>query len=154
RRPAKPFAERDVYRQFDFWVGSWKVIGRDGQPVGSNVITKDEKGFLLTEKWTNAGGGTGTSINYYDPNDKKWKQTWVDAGGNVVQYEGGFEDGKMRLEGHLTRPNRDMVKSRVTYSLNDDATIRQFIEHSKDGGKTWRVYFDGRYVPQGASEKE
>ncbi len=94
-------AKREVYRQFDFWVGKWDVFGRNGTKVGTNVITKDEKGFLLTEKWTNAGGGTGTSINFYDPSDKQWKQTWVDAAGNVVQYAGGFREGKMSLAGTL-----------------------------------------------------
>jgi len=149
---AKPIAEREVYRQFDFWVGRWDVFGRNGQRVGTNVITKDEKGFLLTEKWTNANGGTGTSINYYDPSDKQWKQTWVDAGGNVVQYAGGFVDGKMSLEGRLTKANGDIVRSRVSYSRNGDGSVRQFIEHSQDDAQTWTTYLDGRYVPRpGAS---
>ncbi len=143
---AKPPGQREVYRQFDFWVGTWDVFGRSGQQVGTNVITKNEKGFLLTEKWTNTGGSTGTSINYYDPSEKMWKQTWVDAGGNVVQYGGGFKDGKMSLEGRLTKPNGEVIWSRVSYSLNKDGSVRQLIEHSKDEGQTWNTYFDGKYV--------
>lgn len=150
----KPFKDRNVYRQFDFWVGKWDVIGRNGQKVGSNIITKDEKGFLLTEKWTNSQGSTGTSINYYDPSDSKWKQTWIDAGGNVIHYEGGFVDGKMRMEGRLIQPNRKIEKRRVSYTLNNDGTVRLFIEKSKDNGQTWSVYFDGRYVRQPAVDSE
>jgi hypothetical protein len=122
------------------------VLGRNGQIVGTNVITKDEKGFLLTEKWTNNSGGTGTSINYYDPGDKQWKQTWVDAGGNVVQYCGEFGEGKMSLKGRLTKPNGVVVASRVSYSLNTDGSVHQLIERSSDEGQTWKTYFDGKYV--------
>lgn len=143
---AKPHAEREVYRQFDFWIGRWNVLGRDGQKVGTNTVTKDQKGFLLTEKWTDVRGGTGTSINYYDPSEGHWKQTWVDAGGNVVHYRGRFDDGKMLLRGQLSTPNGVIVASRVSYSRNEDGSVRQLIEHSHDEGKTWSVYFDGRYV--------
>lgn len=143
---AMPSADREVYRQFDFWIGTWDVFARDGSQAGTNVITKDEKGFLLTEKWTNNSGSTGTSISYYDPSDQCWKQTWVDAGGNIVRYRGGYRDGNMRFEGSLTKPSGARVASRVTYHANDDGSIRQLIEHSSDSGRNWSVYFDGKYV--------
>lgn len=146
--------DHDVYRQFDFWIGEWDVFDCDGQRVGRNVITKDEKGFLLTEKWTNSNGGTGTSINYYDPRERQWKQTWVDAGGNVVQYCGGWSKGKMILTGHLTNPNGMVVDSRVSYSVNTDGSVRQLVERSSDEGRSWRVYFDGKYVPHSAEDDE
>jgi len=145
---ARPPVERDVYRQLDFWVGKWDVFCNHNQKVGTNVITKDEKGFLLTEKWSNVKGDTGTSINYYDPSDKHWKQTWVDASGNIVHYRGGFTDGKMSLEGPLTKPNGEVERSRVSFSPNPNGSIRQVVERSNDGGKTWDVYFDGNYVRQ------
>ena len=145
-------AERDVYRQLDFRIGAWDVFNNDGDKVGTNVVTKDEAGFLLTEKWTNRHGGTGTSINYYDPSDKQWKQTWVDADGNVVQYHGRFAGMEMSLEGRRTGPNGSVVRSRVSYTLNRDGSIRQVIEHSSDNGATWQPYFDGRYVRRPVTE--
>ena len=35
---------------------------------------------------------------------------------------------------------------RITWSKNADATVRQVWESSTDGGKTWTVAFDGKYV--------
>lgn len=145
---AKPPAMRDVYRQFDFWVGIWDVYSRSGEKVGTNVVTKDEKGFLITEKFTNRGGNTGTSINYYDPGSRQWKQTWVDEAGTVIQYVGGFADSQMSLEGVRTGPNGSVSRSRVSYRPDSDGTIQQRIQRSDDGGKTWRIFFDGRYVRQ------
>ena len=145
---AQPNSDREVYRQFDFWIGDWDVFDGKGRKVGSNTITKDQKGFLLTEKWSNTDGGTGTSINYYDPSEQKWKQTWVDAGGNIVHYSGGLRSGKMSFDGRLTRPNGEVFACRVSYTQNKDGSVRQLIEHSNTDGRTWIIYFDGRYVPR------
>ena len=34
----------------------------------------------------------------------------------------------------------------ITWSLEPDASVRQVWESSTDGGTTWTVAFDGRYV--------
>ena len=38
------------------------------------------------------------------------------------------------------------LQQRITWTPNADATVRQLWETSEDGGKTWSVAFDGRYV--------
>lgn len=55
------------HRQFDFWLGEWLVADAKGTPQGLNRITMAENGCLLVEQWTSATGGTGQSMNYYDP---------------------------------------------------------------------------------------
>ena len=39
---------------------------------------------------------------------------------------------------------------RMTYTLNEDGSVRQFMEESTDDGKTFATWFDGRYVPAGS----
>ena len=62
------------FREFDFWVGSWRVSDADGKTAGDNVISLEQGGCVLVERWRSAGGGTGMSLNYYDPAAQLWKQ--------------------------------------------------------------------------------
>ncbi|MCA9244438.1 MAG: hypothetical protein KDA32_10815 [Phycisphaerales bacterium] len=142
----------ELYRQFDFWIGDWDVFNPQGVKVGTNQITAIEKGAIILEKWDNGRGGTGTSINFVDPEDGKWKQIWVDPSGAVVRYSGEFKDGAMRFEG--TSVTRSGVKevTRATFTPLADGKVRQFIDRSQDDGKTWTVYFDGTYVPKAESK--
>lgn len=138
-----------LYRQLDFWVGDWVVVNRDGKKVGKNKIQKLEKGHLLLEHWDNLKGGSGKSINFVDPMDKKWKQIWVDPTGNVVRYSGEFKDGMMVLRGASVKKDGSTELSQMTLKPLADGRVRQFIQHSKDNGKTWYVYFEGYYVRAG-----
>jgi hypothetical protein len=81
-------------RQFDFWLGDWEVTDKAGETVyGHNTISKREKGCYLYEEWRSASGGSGSSMNYYDPSNGKWHQLWIDAGFSIIQTAGGIEDG-------------------------------------------------------------
>ncbi len=139
----------EKYRTFDFWVGEWDVYTPGGTLVGRNRIERSENGFLILEHWTSAGGGTGRSMNFVDPADGKWKQVWVDASGNVVRYEGAFVDGAMRFTGTYAPRGGEVQEARASITPSADGTVRQLIEHSKHGGETWEVYFDGVYVRRG-----
>ncbi|MDH3786202.1 MAG: tetratricopeptide repeat protein, partial [Acidobacteriota bacterium] len=75
---AMPCLYDDRYRQWDFWLGNWNVLGVDGSPQGRNTIQLTENGCALIETWTSASGGSGTSVNYFDPKTSKWNQIWVD----------------------------------------------------------------------------
>lgn len=147
-RAARPPKDEDVYRQLDFWIGKWNVFDADGQKVGSNVITRDADGFLIIERWKELSGATGTSINFYDPAKKKWKQTSVDATGRVIQYQGMIRESGLAFEGHGTGPDGRIVRSRVFYRRNGDGSVRQLVEQSWDDGKTWQTSFEGLYVRQ------
>jgi hypothetical protein len=146
-RVAFPCRFEPEYRQFDFWVGEWKVTTPDGRVAGSNSIRKAADGCLLLESWTSAGGGTGNSINFYDPATKKWVQTWVDSGGGVISAAGGLEDGAMRLLGTHILKSGERRPFRMTFSPLPTGHVRQFLEESTDEGKSWSVWFDGDYAP-------
>lgn len=144
----RPSADRDVYRQLDFWIGKWHVYDGDGQKIGSHVITRDANGFLIVERWEERTGGTGTSIRFYDPASQSWKQTSVDTTGKVIQYQGRIGQSRVTFEGQETDPHGRVVRSRVFYRRHNDGSVRQLIEQSYDDGKSWQKSFEGRYVRQ------
>ncbi|MBT8039621.1 MAG: hypothetical protein HKO85_12050 [Xanthomonadales bacterium] len=141
------------YRQFDFWLGAWSV-GADGQPAGTNRVVAIQGGCGLQENWTGSGEGgiTGTSLNVYDRQRGVWHQTWVDAGGTLLQLEGGLLDGAMVLEGSRPGPGgKGVTLHRIAWTPNEDGSVRQRWEASQDEGANWSVIFDGLYVREGDS---
>ena len=136
------------YRQFDFWIGDWEVT-QGGEPAGVNSVHPVHGGCALRENWqgTGEGGISGSSFNIYDQATGKWHQTWVDSSGSLLLLDGGLVDGSMVLTGQ--RPTRDgsgQATHRITWTPNEDGSVRQLWEASKDGGSTWSVVFDGHYV--------
>ena len=146
--PPEPACEDGAgrYADFDFWVGEWDVFQQDGRQAGTNRIERAERGCLLIERWTGARGGTGTSINFYDPARELWRQVWVSFDGTVIEIEGGLRDGSMVLEGLLVGRGGGSQPFRGTWTPHDDGSVRQHFEISSDGGRTWATWFDGRYV--------
>lgn len=137
-------ATKQIARQLDFWLGRWIVTNEQGDVVGKNVITATENGRVITEKWTSSQGNTGTSFNYYHPQEQQWKQTWVDGSGGVIEYAGEFKAGKMQYQGHMVSPQGQPVHSRMTFTPSGPEKVEQLIEKSDDG-KVWEVYFQGTY---------
>lgn len=137
-----------VYRQFDFWAGEWIVTSND-QPAGTNTIEIIHGGCVLQENWQGAGAGgiSGSSYNIYDAATGKWHQTWVDASGTLLQLDGGWNGDSMVLIGERPAPDRTgAARHRISWTPNEDGSVRQLWEVSADGGDTWNVLFDGLYV--------
>jgi tetratricopeptide (TPR) repeat protein len=141
-------------KQLDFWVGAWDVYGRDGRQIGTNRLESMEMGRVIRESWTDASGGTGQSINFFNPVTKKMKQVWVDPSGNVLEMEGTFQKGAMRFEGVFTAISGTAAKHKTTLTPLPGGRVRQFIQNSSDDGKTYTVGFDAIYVPKGQSLRD
>jgi hypothetical protein len=140
------------HRQFDFWVGTWDVKDPQGTIEGVNIIERDLKGCLLIERWTAQDGSRGQSVNFYDMSVRRWRQTWVDESGRIIYYEGSLsEDGSMRLEGELVLRDGTRLQSRMRFIPEAPDRVRQIIENSSDGGRSWQPWFDGIYHRQGAA---
>lgn len=128
-------------RQFDFWIGEWEVTRPDGKVAGHNRIATILGGCALREEWTGAAGNQGTSLNAWDPEVHVWRQTWVDQSGTVLLLAGGIEGGRMVMVSG-DGPSRQ----RITWTPMADGRVRQLWDSSADGGKTWKVEFDGTYA--------
>jgi hypothetical protein len=139
------------FRQFDFWVGSWEVTDRSGKPAGRNQITREQLDCVLVERWTSPNGGTGMSMNYYDPQSRRWTQHWVGLG-LILTMTGGLRGNEMVLEGPLqyVRDGRVTIL-RGTWTSLPDGRVRQHFVESSDGGKTWSEWFDGYYRKEAVS---
>jgi hypothetical protein len=127
--------------QFDFWIGDWNVINPAGKLAGHNRIESILGGCALAEHWDSASGGRGVSYNAYDATAKKWRQFWVDSHGGVLELEGALDGRNMVLRSKAGGSHVD----RITWTPNDDGTVRQHWETSEDAGTTWTTSFDGRY---------
>ena len=128
------------HRQFDFWVGEWRVTTPDGKHAGDNTIGAVLDGCALHESWQGASGGRGFSYNAWDKDRQVWHQTWVDRQGNLLLLEGRFAAGRMELSGVQGK-----ALNRITWEPRKDGTVRQLWETSADQGKTWQTAFDGLY---------
>jgi tetratricopeptide (TPR) repeat protein len=139
-------AGEPALRQLDFWVGDWNVTTADGKALGTNRITRELNGFLILEQWTGAGGGAGKSMNYWDRDEKAWKQVWVAGNGDVLHMSGAFTDGAMRFAGATMHAKGPPTRHRATLTPLADGRVRQTIEDTPDDGATWKVTFDGFYA--------
>lgn len=136
------------FNDWDFWVGEWNVYSNDEKHAfqGTNSITKQHKNCLVMENWTSAQAGEGSSMNYYDPVEKQWRQLWV-AGGYSIDYTGGLDDdGAMVLTGKINYYKTGKSFSfRGIWTANEDGSVRQFFEQHDPEKDLWVVWFDGRY---------
>lgn len=145
--------DREIFRQFDFWVGQWEVKDQNGQMAGRNEITAEQGGCVILERWRSASGRTGMSMNYYEPRSRRWKQHWVSPE-LILEMSGGLEGSSMILEGPMQYLGQDRTTTlRGTWTPLPDGRVRQHFVESKDGGKTWEEWFDGYYSRVAAPAK-
>lgn len=145
KRPASPCETEPAFDQFDFWIGTWRVEDASGKFVGTNRIERKDGGCTVLELWTGAGGGSGSSINFYDPARERWVQVWSGAGGTQIRIEGGLEDGSMVLAGRIYYVGRDTSADfRGTWTPLADGRVRQYFEQRDEAGE-WQPWFEGFY---------
>ncbi|MEM5518237.1 hypothetical protein WNY37_14855 [Henriciella sp. AS95] len=135
----------EPYRAFDFWLGEWTVKDPVDVLAGTNVITSEENGCLIVERWTGAEGSTGQSYNYFNPVSGMWRQVWVSPGA-MIDYEGGINQrGQMVLEGEISYRNGDKFPFRGEWTPNDDGSVRQHFEQYNPDTNEWDDWFVGIY---------
>ena len=132
------------FRQFDFWVGHWKVTNPQGVQVGTSEITRVSEGCAVREQWQSTKGQGGTSINYYDSADHQWHQDWVGGDGTILHLHGGLKDGVIILTGESQSPKGPFM-NRISYTRLPEGKVKQEWSISVDGGKTWQISFLGTY---------
>lgn len=138
----------DEFRQFDFWIGSW-TVSNGGKFAGKSEIRLIQDSCVIEENWQSVEKYIGTSYNYYDAATKYWYQNWVDNQGGNLRLRGQLINGNMVLSDINPQVDtaRNMILNRITWTPNDDGTVRQLWEASQDSGQTWTSLFDGLYEP-------
>lgn len=142
-----PTCEGETYEAFDFWVGEWDVYPTNGgDKVADSRIEKVSVGCAIHETWMPLSGRGGTSISAYDPATGGWHQLWVGAAPGRVFFDGGKVGEAMVLTGYWGRDasgNRTLI--RMTYTLEEDGSMRQYGQASSDHGRSWSDSFDFTY---------
>ena len=132
------------HRQFDFWLGDWEVVDRNGILAGRNTISRNEHGCLFVEHWRGTSGPEGQSINFFDPETGQWRQIWI-SGTNRIDIAGGWNDGTMTMVGSIYySSNGAKVPFRGRWTPMEDGRVRQFFEQQNRAGE-WRPWFEGFY---------
>lgn len=143
--PSKPCSAAQ-HRQFDFWIGRWRVTDNATKKFdGTNDVTRELGSCVLQEHWAGKDGSTGTSFNLYVASRKVWHQTWVDNSGGLLLLDGGLKDGSMVLAGPRPARGGKTVLDRITWTPRSDGSVRQWWQTSTDAGATWKTVFDGIY---------
>ena len=141
---APPPACQDAeFRQFDFWVGKWKVTNPNGQQVGTSEVSRQSEGCAIREQWTSASGKGGMSINYYDPAEKKWHQDWIGGDGTILHLHGGMKNSAMVLSDEA-KGGQSALVNRISFTPMPGGKVKQEWSISKDG-QTWQTSFVGIY---------
>jgi hypothetical protein len=137
--------------QLDFWVGKWEVHPNGANKIiAHSLIEKKYTGCAVRENWMPLGQelkGGGGSLSSYDPQGKKWRQTWVDSTGARADFAGSLADGVVSITGiwpGFNGPGQDALV-RMNYQAQPDGQVRQWGEASTDQGKTWKPAFDFLY---------
>jgi hypothetical protein len=138
---ASPCASPE-YHQFDFWAGRWDVYPTGTAKLVAHSLIEPVYGCGIRENWMPIGKPGGGSLSIYVPTEKRWEQFWIDGQGTRAIFTGGWNGSAMVITGKWGGP---LV--RMTYSKNDDGSVRQLGEQSIDEGKSWKPSFDFTYRP-------
>jgi len=145
---ANPCGLDPTYRAADFMLGEWQVFYQ-GQSIGHARITPAAGGCAIVEEYSNpnAPGADGRVMTFFDSQQRRWRQMYVDASGNVNDLAGEATGTGMELAGEY-RPRRgDAQRMRITLEILAGGGFRQLSAQSRDGGKTWNPLYDIRYLP-------
>jgi hypothetical protein len=130
-------------REFDFWLGNWRVISHQGgQELGTSSVERVLGGNVLHEHWVGSDGSEGESFNLFDRARNCWHQSWVGADGMLLLLDGEMRGGAMDLEGTTA----DGARQRIRWWPQADGSVIQLWESSLDAGKTWECRFHGLYL--------
>ncbi|MDP5209392.1 hypothetical protein [Microbulbifer sp. 2205BS26-8] len=132
------------YRDLDFLIGDWEFYSNKGNLIANQTYHKKEQGCLILEDWKTISGETGTGMNFFDPETKKWRQVWMSPRFHI-DYSGGInESGDFILEGKM-HPNNGEPGSAIKgiYTRNKDGSItKEFLKYD-DKENNWKRFFIG-----------
>ena len=135
---------------FDFWIGDWEVFSPQGGKVGENSISNLEENCIISEQWIGASGTTGKSYSYFNPADNSWNQVWIDNKGSHLILKGKEASENVMILQSAPSKNAQgqYFYSQVTWSKNEDGTVRQLWELYDTDNNLLSVAFDGLYKPR------
>jgi hypothetical protein len=141
-KPAAPCAAPE-FHQFDFWLGDWDAFdaAEPTKLVARNHVTPMLGGCAVREVYQQTDGLVGESFSTYDASRGRWHQSWVTNRGTLLLLDGALNGDRMTL-------TATQKSSAGTASLlrgvwyREGGAVRETVDRSTDGGKTWSPVFD------------
>ncbi len=133
--------------QFDFWTGEWNLTWGDSlEQQGTNNISKILGGCVIYEQFDGSPSIAfkGYSFSVFNKYTGKWHQTWVDNGGNYLDFTGEYKDGRMILSREVDRGRGKFLQRMIFHSIAEDSFIWDW-ERSDDEGQTWKLLWQIHY---------
>ncbi len=133
-------------RQLDFWLGDWDVAWGDGQR-GANRVVRILGSRVIQENFDGrpAMDFQGMSLSVYHTGLGIWQQTWADSQGNYWHFNGEVQPDQF-LFATVDRLNgKDIHLRMVFFNIGADALDWRW-ERSEDGGVTWELRWQIRYL--------
>lgn len=137
-----PCEQNPDCRLLDFWLGDWTVYNQYGALFATDTIRKDMRGCALIEDFVIGNAFHGHSLNFYDPDLKKWRMEWSDQTGTVILMTGVWDGEAMRYEGERILLNGTKGLIRLDMKPLADGSVHQLVQRSADQGETWTTAFD------------
>ncbi len=148
----------DPARQFDFWIGTWKIeqkiLRKDGSwlrlhattsvspAIDSNALVEHWEGDVefFWEGMNKPEHMSGLSVRAYDKRTDKWYIHWMDSRNPRfgAPYVGAFGDGKGEFYREWESA-RGKQRGRITFSDITDASVHWDLAVSADEGRTWKT---------------
>ena len=138
------------YQKLKFFVGTWEVFIGDkfDSKAAVDTVTVGPGGCSINEnfKWLN-GNYAGKSMIFFDPGAQKYRMAWAGTNADIRNFEEvSFEENKMVLLAITNSDSNELIHRRMTLTFNPaEGSVHQYIENSKDFGKTWEVAFDAMF---------
>lgn len=133
----------EAARQFDFLIGDWIVTKTgDADPLAKVTVTRVADGCALLETVTPLRGVSGEALFDYDADATLWRMNQVSGDGEILQLQGGLQEGQMVLEGDVTGTAKHQLV-RITFASNGE-TIHESAVKSSDG-RVWSAWFARDY---------
>jgi len=144
---------KDGSRDFDFWIGSWRVKNRRlrerlagstqwdefeatsvVRPILNGLGNQDE---FRTDFWKDF---VGMSFRFFDPATRKWSIYWADSRRGILDppVVGSFSAGVGVFEGDDVFAGRP-IRVRFVWSRVATPNPRWEQAFSLDGGRTWET---------------
>jgi hypothetical protein len=139
-------------KQFDFWLGEWKVRwdntpGSEPAGTGRNRVERILGGCVIEENFTTdeVQPLIGRSVSMWSPQQRRWLQTWVDNQGSYLDFAGEFKDGRMILAREGFDAKGEKIRQRMVFESIATDRLDWRWESSRDGGEwklVWLLHYE------------
>lgn len=141
RRNQHPCRSAPEFRQLDYWLGEWDVYA-NGQKIAQSSIQLILNDCVIFENYLAVDHSyAGKSFSLWKAATKRWEQQYVDTTGRFTHWTGNLDGGRMVMTTESAGATQ-----RMSYIKDGPDKVRQLIEVTTDGGKTWAAGYDGVYI--------